>query len=248
MKCNALITGCTGGIGRALVAAYHKNGYRVIGMDIAEGAANQTHELSAYIQCDLNKLCLESEYRDKIIDELKAFVDGSLTVLINNAAHQVVKPFDKLTSEDWAVSQNVNVMAPFILIKEMLSELERANGCVINMASIHAKLTKPEFAAYAASKAALIGLTAAVAVEMGGRIRINAISPAAIETPMLLAGFKGRNAEYQALKDMHPTRRIGTPEEIAEVAIFLSDQRVGFMTGANIEVNGAIGARLHDPV
>ncbi|HNC04229.1 MAG TPA: SDR family oxidoreductase, partial [Agitococcus sp.] len=157
-------------------------------------------------------------------------------------------PVEQLTLESFQISQNVNVTAPFLLIKALLPELEKVKGSIINIASIHAQLTKPEFVAYATSKSALVGLTQALAVEVGARVRVNAISPAAIATPMLQAGFEGNAAAYTALKSHHPCGDIGVPEEVANLAVFLASNQARFINGANISINGAIGARLHDPV
>src|SRR5690606_23123305 len=99
-----------------------------------------------------------------------------------------------------------------------------------------------------ASKAALVGLTKVMAVELGGRVRVNAVCPAAVATPMLVAGFEGREESYRQLSEMHPAGRIGQPEEVARLALLLSNEGLGFMTGAVVSIDGAIGARLHDPV
>jgi NAD(P)-dependent dehydrogenase (short-subunit alcohol dehydrogenase family) len=143
---------------------------------------------------------------------------------------------------------NVNLVAPFLLVQALLQELENANGSVINIASIHAQVTKPEFVCYATSKTALVGLTRSMAVDLGGRVRINSICPAAVSTPMLMAGFEGKDDRFKELSRMHPLGRIGTPDEIAQVALFLASPAASFITGAAINVDGGIGSRLHDPV
>jgi NAD(P)-dependent dehydrogenase (short-subunit alcohol dehydrogenase family) len=102
--------------------------------------------------------------------------------------------------------------------------------------------------AYATSKTALVGMTRALAVDLGGRVRVNAVCPAAIATPMLVAGFEGRDAAYQELAAMHPAGRIGQPDEVAKACLMLADPQLGFLTGACLGLDGGIGARLHDPV
>ncbi|MDO9238281.1 MAG: SDR family oxidoreductase [Aquabacterium sp.] len=244
----ALITGCLGGIGRALVQAFADAGYTVIGMDLAEAATGPGPLPQHYISADLGKLCTDAAYRDTTLQHVQALVQGQLKVLINNAAWQVVKPIEQLSAADWMQTQNVNVMAPFLLTQALLAQLEAAKGSVINIASIHGQLTKPEFVAYATSKTALLGMTRAMAVELGARVRVNAVCPAAIATPMLVAGFDGKPEAYQQLADMHPVGRIGQPQEVARTCILLADDQLGFMTGASIALDGGIGARLHDPV
>lgn len=244
----ALITGCLGGIGRALVQEFAQAGYTVIGMDLPsaphEGGALPHHYLSA----DLARLCVDDGYRAATMAGVKALLQSPLKVLINNAAWQVVKPTAELSVHDWVQTQNVNVTAPFLLTQALLPELEAARGCVINIASIHGQLTKPEFVAYATSKAALIGMTRALAVDLGSKVRVNAVCPAAIATPMLVAGFEGRPQAYQELADMHPVGRIGQPLEVARTCLLLADEQLGFLTGACLALDGGIGARLHDPV
>jgi NAD(P)-dependent dehydrogenase (short-subunit alcohol dehydrogenase family) len=126
--------------------------------------------------------------------------------------------------------------------------LEVAAGAVVNIASIHATLTKPEFVAYATSKAALVGMTRDMAVELGKRVRVNAICPGAIDTDMLRAGFEGKEHEFRLLEKAHPTGSIGTPDDVAKLAVFLASPNNAFFTGGVYSIDGAIGARLHDPV
>ncbi|MFN6000135.1 MAG: SDR family NAD(P)-dependent oxidoreductase, partial [Dolichospermum sp.] len=116
------------------------------------------------------------------------------------------------------------------------------------ISSVHAISTKPGFVCYATSKSALVGMTKAMAVDLGADLRINAICPGATATPMLLAGFEGKEEEFQQLSNMHPLERIAQPDEIASVALFLVSQEASFITGASLSVDGGIGIRLHDPV
>lgn len=244
---HALVTGCLGGIGRELVQAFTETGYTVIGLDMAESAQGPGPLPAHYLRADLHRLCGDAAYRDRIFDQLKAWLGNGLSVLINNAAWQVVKPIGEITADDWLRTQNVNVTAPFLLVQGLLSQLETARGNVINIASIHGQLTKPEFIAYATSKTALIGMTRAMAVELGARVRVNAVCPAAIATPMLVAGFDGRPEAYQQLANMHPVGRVGQPAEVARTCQLIADDQLGFLTGACIALDGGIGARLHDP-
>ena len=117
---------------------------------------------------------------------------------------------------------------------------------MVNVASIHANLTKPGFVAYATSKAALVGLTRSMAVDLGRRVRVNAVLPAATATPMLTAGLGGA-AELEALGAMHPLGRIARPEEIAAAVVYLASEAASFVTGTVLAVDGGVGARLHDP-
>jgi NAD(P)-dependent dehydrogenase (short-subunit alcohol dehydrogenase family) len=245
MNKTALITGSAGGIGQALCSVFRDAGYRIIGLDIKPG----THADDIFIMADLHVFCTDTEYRSGIIDSVVKNLGGEgLWVLINNAAIQVVRRVEAITPENWTKTLNINLMAPFLLSQALLPNLEKAGGCIVNMASIHSITTKPEFVCYATSKSALVGLTKSMAVELGGRVRVNAICPAAVATPMLLAGFEGKEHQFKELSKMHPIGRIGTPEEIAQVALFLASPAAGFVTGAIIYADGGIGSRLHDPI
>ena len=241
-----LITGASGGIGAALCSTFAVAGYSVIATDLV--APHEADPNCAYVNADLNQFCTEEQARNNVLKELhEAIGMRQLCVLINNAAVQIVKPAEQLTPDDWSRTLNVNLVAPFLLTQAFLPELEAANGCVINIGSVHAALTKPEFTAYATSKSALSGLTRSLAVELGRRIRVNAICPAAIATPMLLEGFAGKDMALAELEEMHPIGRIGAPTEVAVLALFLASDAARFINGAEIGLDGGMRVRLHDP-
>ena len=241
----ALVTGANGGIGSALVTAFTEQGYRVLGLD---QQAEDDSGCSAYTSCDLERCARDESYLAERIAEVEALLgDGGLNVLVNNAALQLLGRTDSVTSGDWQRVLNTNVVAPFLLLRDLLAHVETVKGSVVNITSIHAHLTKPGFALYATSKSALEGLTRALAVDLGGRVRVNAIAPAATATPMLLAGFSENPALLEELGAAHPLGRIARPEEIANVAVFLASAEASFMSGSGVTVDGGIGARLHDP-
>ena len=243
---SVLITGANGGIGRALCALFQKNGWYVIATDI-QPAPQAVCE--RYVSADLLQVSAESSYREDRLRQLRACLPdpGKLDALINNAAHQVVAPIETLTASDWQDTYNVNVTAAFLLVQGLLNELEQGHGAVINIGSVHAQLTKPQFAAYATSKAALVGLTRSLAVELGGRVRVNAVCPAAVSTPMLVAGFGGDAQGLATLASYHPSRCIGTPEDVADAVLALASSRSNYITGAILNLDGGISSRLFDP-
>lgn len=242
----ALITGASGGIGQALCSTFIKNGYKVIALD----RLRKHIEAEFFIEADLEKFCVDRSYCSKTVAQIETLLGSppKLDVLINNAAVQLVKPMEQISVSDWHQTLNINLIAPFLLTQSLFSFLERVKGSVINVTSIHARLTKPEFVCYATSKAALVGLTKSMAVELGSRIRINAICPAAVATPMLLAGFEGNEEAYRTLSSMHPVGRIAEPIEVAQMALFLASKDACFINGACLELDGGISSRLHDPI
>lgn len=246
MVYSAVITGASGGIGKALCQEFQNAGYKVIGLDKPQ--ANFPTSCHEIISCDLEIFSCDPDYRNEVIKKIKLyFAENPLQVLVNNAAIQVIKSTDEIAYEDWDRTLSVNLIAPFLLVKAFLKYLTHANGSVINIASIHAKVTKPGFVCYSTSKSALVGLTRSLAVDLGNKIRVNAISPAAVSTPMLLAGFEEKGDLLEDLSRMHPIGRIASPFEIAQAAVFLASDRASFITGTVLEVDGGINARLHDP-
>lgn len=241
-----VITGAAGGIGRALVKQFETAGYGVIATDLVERPADLT--CFAYLQVDLARTVEDERYASEVFVELRAALDGAvLKALINNAAVQRLGGVESLRRDSWHDSLNVNLLAPFVWTQALLRELERSSGCVVNVSSVHARLTKAGFVAYATSKAALSGLTRAMAVDLGSRVRINAIEPAAIDTPMLRAGFVARDCAFGQLAEAHPIGRIGRTDEVAACALALVNGSAEFLHGACIALDGGISARLMDP-
>ena len=238
----AIVTGAAGGIGAALCVAFGQAGYRVIGCDCRDSASN----CDVFLQFDLRTLSASASDRHVVLERIRAALGGDgVAALVNNAAVQVLGSAEALTVDDWRETLDVNLLAPFLLTQALLPEIERVGGSVVNVASVHAQLTKPGFVAYATSKAALVGLTRSLAVELGSRVRVNAVLPAATETPMLVAGLGP--GQVDALGAMHPLGRIASPEEVAAAVVYLASGAASFVNGAVLAVDGGIGGRLHDP-
>lgn len=243
---SVVITGIAGGIGAALGVAFREAGYQVIGTGRAEP---EMGVCDRFVPLDLASMARNEGVMNAFAQAVRDLCrDAPLKVLINNAATQRLAPAGDISVEDWALTLDINLTAPFRLVQTFLSELRAVRGCVLNIGSVHARATKPEFAAYATSKAALHGLTRALAVDLGPEVRVVCLAPAAISTPMLLAGFEGREAALAELKSMHPAGRIGTPDEVAEAAVFLASDKAAFASGATLYLDGGILSRLHDPV
>jgi NAD(P)-dependent dehydrogenase (short-subunit alcohol dehydrogenase family) len=246
MKGYVLITGANGGLGCSLVETFTDAGYGVIGTDITSTSANSSVE--SFIQTDLARFVEDESYAHVVTNDILDILQGNgLKALINNAAVQILGKAEELQRNDWRRTLDINLLAPFFLTQSLLAVLEKGNGCVVNISSIHARLTKENFTAYATSKAALSAMTRAVAVDLGPRVRVNAIEPAAIETAMLKDGFKDNPEAYSALQRYHPLMRIGRPDEIARLALAIVDGGFEFLHGATIGIDGAISARLYDP-
>jgi NAD(P)-dependent dehydrogenase (short-subunit alcohol dehydrogenase family) len=242
MQKQVLITGVSGGIGKVLSSMFREQNYYVYGLDLQEDY--QVH-CDRFIQFDIDRYVREADYRVRF-SSLFAELIPRLDVLINNAAVQKLDKLEHVKLDEWQETLNVNLTGPMLLSKLFLKRLEESQGAIINIASIHHEQTKPRFVSYATSKSALVGLTRALAVDLGGRVRVNCISPAAVETSMLRAGFNNSEKALDELRAIHPVGRIGQPEDVAKLALFLAEDVNGFLHGANISLDGGIASVLKD--
>ena len=245
----AVITGSSGGIGSALVQLYLQDDYVVIGLD---RCPSRNAELDNFIELNpnLREFAKKESYRKKILNQIKSLLPEKFEkfVLINNAAEQIIKTVADIDWQDWENSLAVNTVAPFFLTQGLLEILIASRGHVINISSIHSKLTKAQFSCYAASKSALESLTRSLAIELSPKgVSVNAISPAAISTEMLKHGFVNAPHKLKELESYHPSGIIGSPDQLSKFIKSVTDQEVGFLTGAILDFNGGIGGRLFDP-
>ncbi len=246
MPRHALVTGSAGAIGSAMVETFQRAGYVVCGLDrVAASPVRPEHHISV----DLYHLVHDAPTQQAVLREIMDWLgEHPLDVLVNNAAYQYVSASHPIPVDEWTRSHSVNVLAPYVLTTALAERMAPGLGSVVNIGSVHSRLTKPGFVAYATSKAALAALTRGLALDYGDRLRINCIEPASVETPMLLDGFKAFPEKKAALEAHHPQQRIGTPHEIAAMALALSSGEVRFLHGACIDMSGGIASRLHDPV
>ncbi len=243
-----LITGAGGGIGRACVHHFTEKGWRVIGVDRAD-FGDDFPQNGRFIKADIS----HADSAEGIFQQAKDF-QPTLDVLVNNAAVQVAKPLVETTVEEWDAVMASNLRSAFLFMKLAHPLMKAAGaGAVVNVSSVHAIQTSTNIAAYAASKGGLLALTRAMAIEFApDNIRVNAILPGAVDTPMLRAGL-GRGhvdgSDVQERLDNLARKtvsgKVGTPEEIAHAIYFLADnEQSSFMTGQALVVDGGATARL----
>jgi NAD(P)-dependent dehydrogenase (short-subunit alcohol dehydrogenase family) len=243
-----LITGAAGGIGQALVGEFVDSGYQVIAVDVNWEKSGFNSEDIYHLRLNLADLVNQNDALRTLLQEVEKITSGlGLNALVNNAAVQVLGATEDLLPDMWKLTWDVNLHAPFALIQGFLTSLANNVGSVVNISSIHATQTKKHFVAYATSKAALSSLTRNLAVDIGDKVRINAIEPAAVATDMLLAGFEGKPEAFAELSQYHPVGRVAEPKEIAELAVFLCSEKSRFVQGACISATGGIHGCLSDP-
>lgn len=243
-----LITGAAGGIGRATVRLFADYGWRVVGVDRAPFGEDFPKD-GLFIQADISN----PQELEAIFSQARSFT-SSLNALVNNAAVQIAKPLLETSVEEWDTVMVSNLRAVFLAVKLAHPLLVSAeSGAIVNVSSVHAIATSANIACYAASKGGLLALTRAMAIEFApDRIRVNAILPGAVDTPMLRAGLSrghvGSGSLPERLENLANKTvigRVGTPEEIAHAIYFLADDvQSSFMTGQALIVDGGATARL----
>lgn len=230
----ALLTAAAQGIGRATAEAMAREGAHVIATDLRKEAL-----------ADLNVAeCRELDVTDK--DAVARLVQevGAVDVLFNCAGfvhHGTILDCDE---EDWAFSMELNVAGAYRMIRAFLPGMIKAGGgCIVNMSSVASSIIGvPNRFVYGASKGAVIGLTRAVAADFAGKnIRCNAICPGTVETPSLGDRMRAQG-DYETARDAfiarQPMGRLGTAEEIAELAVYLASDAASYMTGSIITIDG----------
>lgn len=164
---------------------------------------------------------------------------GALDILVNAAGSMLFKPLEAFTGEDWRRLLGVNLLGPAHFTREWLRHAA-PGGAMVNIASIHATMTTPLVAPYAAAKAALLSLTRSASIEGGAKgLRANAVAPGAIDTPMLWS-----NPNLDSGAETLSAEDVGTPEDVAAAVLFLASDEARFITGASLEVSGGRLARL----
>lgn len=243
-----LITGAAGGIGRATVHFFSGKGWRVIGVD--RNDFGETYpETGLFIRADIS----DPKAIEVIYSQAKEF-SPVLDVVVNNAAVQIAKPMVETTADEWDLVMASNLRSVFLGAKLAYPLFKEAGGgAIVNVSSVHAVATSKNIAAYAASKGGLLALTRAMAIEFApDNIRVNAILPGAVDTPMLRAGLQRGHLDGGSVDDRLENLarktvngRVGNPEEIASVIFFLGDNtQSSFITGQALIVDGGATARL----
>ena len=246
----ALVTGGAAGIGAGIAERFVEAGASVAIFDInGEGARRHADRLRGKGPVLALEGDVASEHAARQAVEQTVAQFGSVDVLVNNAGIEVAGPIASMKTEAWDRQLAVNLKGAFLFSKYAIARMLARGGVIINISSVRAFVSYQAGIAYDASKAALIGFTRALALDHGqDKIRVNAICPGYIDTPMMeewLNTVADRDAKMRQVLAVHPLGRIGTPRDIAEAALFLASDAASFITGTALVVDGGMSTAGH---
>jgi NAD(P)-dependent dehydrogenase (short-subunit alcohol dehydrogenase family) len=249
----AIITGAGSGIGRATAKLFASEGAYVAVLDRNGAAARetvveiaQTGRVALPWEVDLSDGLAAEDAIQKAGRQM-----GKLDILVNNAATYALRSFEEITRKEWQEVLDTNLTAYFLCARSAAQHMrEQGGGSIVNICSVHRKISEPNSGVYAASKGAVAQLTRNLAIEFAAQnIVVNSISPGFIRTPMSIVDgidetSTPRFINYYVNSGRIPLRRAGLPEEVAVAALFLASRECGYLTGADLVVDGGLTTTL----
>ncbi|MCJ7787021.1 SDR family oxidoreductase [Patescibacteria group bacterium] len=241
----ALVTGARRGMGRSHALALAKAGAKVVVSDISlEECQKVVDEIkkkkgeALAVKCDVSKKLEVDEMIQKTVKEF-----GKLDILVNNAGICQFKPFLELTEEDWDRTININLKGYFLCSQAAAKEMikQKSGGAIVNIASIAMGQVGVGFstlAHYCASKGGIVAMTETLALELAPyNIRVNAVAPGMIDTPMV-APLEQDQKTMEGTLARIPLHRVGKPEEVSKLVLFLASDESSYMTGSTVVIDG----------
>lgn len=232
-----VVTGGASGIGLAMSKTFAEAGYRVAIIDKVPmpEVLRQTDfaAIEIFISADIT---IDAARKSAIAEIVKVF--HGIDVLLNNAGVSLREPVLDVTPDSWDMVMDVNIKAAFFMAQEaaLIMQRQGSDSVIVNIASVSGMIAMPNYISYNISKAGVIEMTKCLALELAPLIRVNSISPGYILTPMQLSEYT--EDEVIECADKIPLKRLGDPQEVADLALFLSSSNAKFATGHNFVIDG----------
>lgn len=241
----ALVTGASSGIGAAVAIAFAEAGWEVMAAGRDEGRLAEVADVSDAIATWAGELADSDDCEELVVDTVEEF--GAIDCLVNSAGILLRGDATETSDDDWRDTLAINLDVPFFLSRAALPHLLASEGSIVNISSYWGLNADERTVAYATSKAALIMMTKAMAKDHAAEgIRINAVCPGGVDTPMLAAEAEGADQDVgeflEAVAEFSPNQRIATPEDVAGLVLFLAGDEATHMTGTAIPIDGGLSA------
>jgi len=241
----ALVTGASSGIGAATAIAFAEAGWDVMAAGRDEGRLEEVADVSDKIVIWAGELSESEDCDELVADTIDEF--GSIDCLVNSAGILLRGDAGETSDDDWQDTLNINLDVPFYLCRAVIPHLQKSVGSIVNISSYWGIRGAKRAVAYCASKGGLIMLTKALAKDTAADgIRVNAICPGGVDTPMLAAGASESGQEaaefLETVASFSPNGRIATPEEVAALTLFLASDAATQITGTAIPIDGGLSA------
>jgi NAD(P)-dependent dehydrogenase (short-subunit alcohol dehydrogenase family) len=242
----AVVTGGGQGIGRATTRALLENGYAVVIAEYDKEAGEETereYRAIGPVRFVPTDIADESTVKGMVREVIAQF--RKIDLVVNNAAISANRPVTSLSLRDWNRVIGVNLTGAFLCAKHTGMHLKKTYGSIINIASTRALMSEPDTEAYSASKGGIAALTHSLAISLGPKVRVNCISPGWIDVTD--GKRKGRRRRVKPSAEdhaQHPCGRVGRPEDIASLIVYLASAEGSFITGANFVVDGGMTRKM----
>ncbi len=248
----AIVTGAASGIGRATARLFASEGARVAILDRNGVAAQETAKDLDRTGADAQawEIDLSNGAAAEATIATVAEQMGRIDILVNNAATYVLRDFYQMAREEWQKVMDTNLTAYFLCARAAAREMRKQGGSIVNICSVHRMISELNSGAYAASKGGVAQLTRSLAIEFApDNIAVNSISPGFIRSPMSIVNGVDETTTPNFVNSYVksgriPLRRAGLPEEVAVAALFLASRECGYLTGADLVVDGGLTITL----